>query len=61
MNVIEKLITQHRLSKTEYIELLNKWQEPKAQEKLTKEAATLRQKYYSNKVFVRGLIEFTNY
>ena len=61
MAVIEKLITQHRLSKTEYIELLNKWQEPEAQEKLTKEAATLRQKYYSNKVFVRGLIEFTNY
>ena len=61
MTVIEKLITQHTLSKTEYIELLNKWQEPDVQKKLTEEAAALRQKYYGNKVFVRGLIEFTNY
>lgn len=61
MTVIEKLITQHTLSKTEYIELLNKWQEPDVQKKLTEEASALRQKYYGNKVFVRGLIEFTNY
>ena len=31
------------------------------QERLTQEAAALRQKYYGNKVFVRVLIEFTNY
>ena len=61
MTVIEKLITQHTLSKTEYIEFLNKWQEPDVQKKLTEEAVALRQKYYDNKVFVRGLIEFTNY
>lgn len=61
MTVIEKLIIQHTLSKTEYIELLNKWQEPDVQKKVTEEASALRQKYYGNKVFVRGLIEFTNY
>ncbi len=61
MTAIEKLITQHTLSKTEYIELLNKWQEPDVQKKVTEEASALRQKYYGNKVFVRGLIEFTNY
>lgn len=61
MTVIEKFITQHTLSKTEYIELLNTWTDKKVQERLTQEAAALRQKYYGNKVFVRGLIEFTNY
>lgn len=61
MTVIEKFITQHTLSKTEYIELLNTWTDKKVQECLTQEAAALRQKYYGNKVFVRGLIEFTNY
>lgn len=61
MTIIEKFITQHTLSKTEYIELLNMWTDKGVQERLTQEAAALRQKYYGKKVFVRGLIEFTNY
>lgn len=61
MTITEKLITQHTLSRNEYIELLKMWQDEDIQKTLTQEAVALRQKYYGKKVFVRGLIEFTNY
>lgn len=61
MDVIDKLIKQKNLTKEEYIELINMWDDPSAVSRVKKEAVRLRQLYYGNKVFIRGLIEFTNY
>ncbi len=61
MHIAEKLIHNHTLTKDEYIELLYKWDDPLVMELLQKEALRLRELHYSNKIFVRGLIEFTNY
>lgn len=61
MNLAEKLITNHRLSKEEYIILLKNWKDPAIQKRLQEEASRLREQYYGNKIYVRGLIEFSNY
>lgn len=61
MNVVDKLIQQHNLNWEEFITLLNLWQDETVVEKLKLEAVKLREKYYGDKVFTRGLIEFTNY
>ena len=58
--LVDKLIEQHELSKKEYIMLL-KDHNAVMRERLKKEAVRLRKKYYGDKVYVRGLIEFTNY
>lgn len=61
MDIINKLIQNHKLLKTEYIELLEMASDERAVEALKKEAVRLQRKYYGNKVYTRGLIEFTNY
>lgn len=60
-DVINKLIQSHHLSKEEYEELLQYWKNEEIVTQLRDEAVRLRKKYYGNKVFTRGLIEFTNY
>lgn len=57
----EKLIRDHRLSREEYRMLLEHWQDAETGERLTAEAVRLRRQYYGDKVFTRGLVEFTNY
>ncbi len=61
MELAEKLIGNHQLSKIEYIELLSMWESPQIREKLRTEAVRLRDYYYGRNIFTRGLIEFTNY
>ncbi len=61
MHVAEKLIQEGRLSRKEYVELLSCADDPKIRGMLAEEASALRQKYYGNKIYTRGLIEFTNY
>lgn len=61
MDVVERLIEEHRLSREECIALLERWQDEKVMERLSKEAVRLRRLYYGDKVFTRGLIEYTNY
>ncbi len=56
----EKLIRNGKLTKEEYVELLNTIT-AKEKELLCKEAVRLREQYYGNKIYIRGLIEFTNY
>lgn len=56
----EKLIRQGRLTKKEYATLLETITEEE-KEALKQHAVFLRKKYYGDKVYVRGLIEFTNY
>lgn len=61
MTPAEKLIEKHRLTKEEYIALIGMAEDKDTRDLLRTEAVRLRQKYYGNKVFTRGLIEFTNY
>lgn len=61
MDAVEKLIQNHELSREEYIELLKAWENPEVSRVLTEEAVRLRRQYYGDKVYTRGLIEFTNY
>lgn len=58
--LVEKLMEQGFLSKDEYITLLGNYTEEQRL-RLQAKAVELRKQYYGNKVFVRGLIEFTNY
>lgn len=61
MTVIDKLLELHNLTRTEYIELLESRENKEVVSRLRNEAVRLRKQYYGNKVFTRGLIEFTNY
>lgn len=61
MDTVEKFLKDHSLSLEEYRELLGRWQEEDVRQILISEAVKLRKKYYEDKVFTRGLIEFTNY
>ena len=61
MDTVEKFLKDHSLSLEGYRELLDRWQEADVREVLKSEAVKLRKKYYGDKVFTRGLIEFTNY
>lgn len=58
--LVEKLIKNHCLTKEEYVELLDHYHQDTL-DRLKKEADVLRRIYYDNKVYTRGLIEFTNY
>ena len=60
MKLVEKLIQNRILSKEEFVELLANTDE-EDREILRKEAVRLREKYYGHDVYIRGLIEFTNY
>lgn len=61
LELAEKLIHQSYLEKEEYMELLGSYQDKETVVCLGQEAARLREKYYGNKVYMRGLIEFTNF
>lgn len=60
-NLAEKLIKNHELTRSEYVQLLENEQNRELREMLAAEAVLLREFYYGKKVFTRGLIEFTNY
>lgn len=63
MNIIElidKLEKEHVLSKEEFVFLIGN-RTSEAAEYLFEKARAIRHKYYGNKVYIRGLIEFTNY
>lgn len=61
MNAAEKLIQGNKMTKEDFVELLGYETSPGITDQLRKEAVRLREKYYGDKVFTRGLIEFTNY
>lgn len=56
--LIDKLAGEHRLSREEWITLIEDRQD---EEYLFHRARETSRQYYGNKVFTRGLIEFTNY
>ena len=62
MNIADKFINQHDLTKEEFVELILLAEGDEAvRRQITKEAVRLRKKYYGVDVYTRGLIEFTNY
>lgn len=58
MDIIDKLVQTNHLSDAEFLELL---QNDKYDETLIKVADEIRRNIYGNEVYLRGLIEFTNY
>ena len=60
VSLVDKLEEQHTLTKEEWITLITKRDEELAED-IFQRAVKVRQAIYGNEVFVRGLIEFTNY
>lgn len=60
IKLIEKLERDHTLSEEEFAALIDGRTDEIANT-LFEKAAALRHRYYSNDVYIRGLIEFTNY
>lgn len=58
--LIDKLATQHTLTKEEFL-CLFAVRDQDSDSYLFKKAREVRKAYYGNEVFVRGLIEFTNF
>ncbi len=61
MILADKLIREHTLTRAEYVELVDTGRDREVRTQLAQEAVRLRKRYYGDKVFTRGLIEFTNY
>ncbi len=59
-SVLETLFNSHKLNKEDCLVLLSQLDEEGVREQLSAEAVRLRRQYYGDKVFTRGLIEFTN-
>lgn len=60
INLIDKLYEKNSLNKNEIIYILDNINKSEV-DYLCEKAVITRKKYYGNKVFMRGLIEFTNY
>ncbi len=61
MDIVEQFIQKRRCSRTDFVRLLEQANCEAAVNRLRAEAVRLRRYYYGNKVYTRGLIEFTNY
>lgn len=61
MNEIEKLISGEVLTHGEYVKLISCYEDENIRETILVRARQLRGMHYGNKVYIRGLIEFTNY
>ena len=59
--LIDKLEQEQILSSEELIRLLQKYEDKDLQKYLFKKSCAIRHHYYGNDVYIRGLIEFTNY
>lgn len=60
-DVTEKLIQGRDLTREDYIQLIHQAEDPLSVQRLREEAVKIRRHYYGDKVYIRGLIEFTNY
>ena len=61
MGIAEKFIKQGQLEQEEYPELLNLYKDPETVGVIRQEAVRIQKKYFGNKIYTRGLVEFTNY
>ncbi|MDT8717975.1 [FeFe] hydrogenase H-cluster radical SAM maturase HydE [Clostridium sp. 19966] len=60
INIIDKLYNESNATDEELLELINDI-DAESKEYLMAKAHEVRMKHYGNKVFMRGLLEFTNY
>ena len=60
MGIAEKFIKQGQLDQEEYPELLKLYKDQKTIDLLKQEAVRIQKKYFGNKIYTRGLVEFTN-
>jgi len=60
MDLLDKLEQEHRLSQAEFVALLEQ-RDQATQAILFAKARAIREQYYGKQVFVRGLIEFSNF
>ncbi|MCM1273232.1 MAG: [FeFe] hydrogenase H-cluster radical SAM maturase HydE [Clostridium sp.] len=61
MQEADKLISGEKLTHGEYVRLVEGFRDENVRETLQKEAVHIRSMHYGRRVFIRGLIEFTNY
>lgn len=61
MNVVDKLIQRKELTRQEYVDLLSLFEDEESARQLAEEALRIRKEIYGTDVYIRGLIEFTNY
>ncbi len=61
MGIAEKFIKQGQLEQEEYPELLNLYKDPETVGAIRQEAVRIQKNYFGNKIYTRGLVEFTNY
>lgn len=59
--LIDKLEKKGILTKKEFIELVNNYNNDELYNYAISKASEIRKKYYGNKVYIRGLIEISNY
>lgn len=59
LKLVDKLINDRCLTKDEFVTLIENREN--VRDYITKKAVEIRQLHYGNKVYVRGLIEFSNY
>ncbi len=59
--IAERFIKNCDFTEDEFRMLVACAEDPEAAELLTQEAVRIRKKHYGDKVYIRGLIEFTNY
>ena len=60
-NLIDKLALEKTLTKEEFVQLIVNFDEGENRDYLFSKATDARQLYYGKDVYIRGLIEFTNY
>ena len=58
--LVDKLEAQNSLNREEWIQLIE-GRTPKLAQYIFEKARKIRQAYYGTDVYIRGLIEFTNY
>ena len=61
MDVAQRLIREHNLTREEFVELIKMADDPQVDALLADEAVCIRKEVYGTDVYTRGLIEFTNY
>lgn len=59
-DIIDKLHIERRLSHREYVELMGWYQDDETVDYITGLASKVRQSIFGNRVYIRGLIEFSN-
>ena len=61
MDIVSRFLKERTLSGEEFVLLLQQSGDAAVRETLRREALALCRNYYGNQVYIRGLIEFTNY